>query len=180
MFILSSLFTELKRTYCLESLGGSSAVCQRGLLNYNIWGSGLETAPGGPRYTDVKPGCQGSGAPRSFQQRGAGYLGYYDSGNSSPSTPRPSSPRLERPVLVLSALRGFHCSFGGEKMSLLDSYHRFISYWRSLMTDHRKEPLQVLFLPLAVIIAAYYCLHGSQNNTLRRCWDGQCLYWDQF
>lgn len=50
--------------------GGSSAVCQRGLLNYDIWGKRVGKAPRGWRYTDVKPGCQGSRAPPTFQQRG--------------------------------------------------------------------------------------------------------------
>lgn len=76
-FIFIKIMYVLPRKAC-----GSSAVCQRGFLNYDIWGSGFGKAPRGWRHADVKPGCQGSTAPKTFQQRGPGYLGYCDSGNS--------------------------------------------------------------------------------------------------
>lgn len=78
----------------------SSAVCQQGLLNYNIWGSGSEKPLEG-RDT-LMSGCQGSRAPRTFQQRGPGYLGYCDSGNSSRQVLNPGIRTSCSPVFLSS------------------------------------------------------------------------------
>lgn len=71
MFFLINALIAMKAS---ESL----AVCQRGLQYLR---NRVGKAPGGWRFSDVEPGCQGSSAPRTLLQKEPSYLGYQDSGN---------------------------------------------------------------------------------------------------